>query len=115
VVGCAPLLEAEPAAYCLRQHPTRERSDSRNEGFESRPASSIRRDAKPAAGIIVVTKPGQKKPVSRHRLQRAGQAAARKDLKKVGVGELITKNTKGGRIRAKDTVPPGHDPRSRKG
>jgi hypothetical protein len=61
-----------------------------------------------------VTKPGQKKPVSHHRKQSAGQAAARKELKKAGGGELITKNAKG-TIRAKDTVAPGHDPRSRKG
>ncbi len=53
-------------------------------------------------------------PVSHHRKQETAQQAARKDLKKTGGGELITKNVKG-RIRAKDTVAPGRDPRSSKG
>jgi hypothetical protein len=53
-------------------------------------------------------------PVSHHRTQKAAQQAARKDLKKTGGGELVTKSTQG-KIRAKDTVAPGRDPRSRKG
>jgi len=53
-------------------------------------------------------------PVSHHRTQKAAQQAARKDLKKGGGGELVTKNPKGV-IRAKDSVAPGNDPRSRKG
>lgn len=61
-----------------------------------------------------VTKPARSSPVSHHRLQKPAQAAARKDLRKAGGGELITKTSKG-KVRAKDTVAPGHDPRSRKG
>jgi Uncharacterized protein conserved in bacteria (DUF2188) len=61
-----------------------------------------------------VEKPARKSPVSHHRTQKAAQQAAREDLKRTGGGELITKNVKG-RIRAKDTVAPGRDPRSRKG
>ena len=53
-------------------------------------------------------------PVSHHRTQKAAQQAARKDLKKGGGGELITKSARG-KIRAKNTVAPGNDPRSRKG
>ena len=53
-------------------------------------------------------------PVSHHRTQKAAQQAARRDLKKTGGGELVTKNVKG-RVRAKDTVAPGRDSRSRKG
>lgn len=62
-----------------------------------------------------VDNPGTKgPPVSHHRTQNAAQQAARQDLKKTGGGELVTKNTEGV-IRAKDTVDPGNDPRSRKG
>jgi hypothetical protein len=52
--------------------------------------------------------------VSHHRTQKAAQQAARRDLKSTRGGELVTKNVRG-RIRAKDTVAPGRDPRSRKG
>jgi hypothetical protein len=53
-------------------------------------------------------------PVSHHRTQKTAQQAARRDLKRTGGGELVTKNAKG-MIRAKNTVAPGNDPRSRKG
>lgn len=49
-----------------------------------------------------------------HDTQKAAQDAAREMLKKQGGGELTTKGVNG-RIRDKDTVPPGNDPRKTKG
>ena len=49
-----------------------------------------------------------------HRTQKEAQAAAREMLKKQGGGELTTKGVDG-KIRDKDTVAPGNDPRRVKG
>ena len=44
-----------------------------------------------------------------HDTQREAEKSARETLKKSGGGELITKG-RDGRIRSKDTIPPGNDP-----
>ena len=49
-----------------------------------------------------------------HRTQKEAQAAARSMLKKQGGGELTTKGVDG-KIRDKNTVAPGNDPRAVKG
>ncbi len=49
-----------------------------------------------------------------HDTQRGAQDAGREMLKNQGGGELTTKGVKG-RIRDKDTVAPGNDPRNIKG
>lgn len=49
------------------------------------------------------------KATSRHRTQREAQGAARANLRKQGGGELTTKG-RDGKIRSKDTIPPGKDP-----
>ena len=49
-----------------------------------------------------------------HRTQKEAQDAAREMLKKQGGGELTTKGVDG-KIRDKDTVAPGNDPRRVKG
>ena len=49
------------------------------------------------------------KPASIHNTQRDAENAARNTLKKQGGGELTTKRVDG-RIRSKDTIPPGNDP-----
>ena len=46
-----------------------------------------------------------------HRTQREAEEAARQMLGASGGGELITKG-RDGKIRSKDTIPPGNDPRS---
>lgn len=46
---------------------------------------------------------------SLHRTQRDAEAAARRMLRNQGGGELITKG-RDGKIRSKDTIPPGRDP-----
>lgn len=46
-----------------------------------------------------------------HDTQRGAQEAARRMLKKQGGGELSTKGVDG-RVRDKDTVAPGNDPRN---
>ena len=51
---------------------------------------------------------------SAHDTQRAAQDAARRMLKRQGGGELTTKGVDG-KIRDKDTVAPGNDPRRTKG
>jgi len=51
---------------------------------------------------------------SLHSTQREAQNAGRDNLKNQGGGELITKG-EDGKIRDKDTVAPGNDPRSTKG
>lgn len=49
-----------------------------------------------------------------HDTQKEARDAAREMLGKQGGGELTTKG-RDGKIRDKDTVPPGNDPRSIKG
>jgi hypothetical protein len=49
-----------------------------------------------------------------HRTQKQAQDAARRNLKNQGGGELITKG-EDGKIRDKDTVAPGNDPRNVRG
>ncbi len=49
-----------------------------------------------------------------HTTQKGAQDAARQMLKTQGGGELTTKGVDG-KIRDKDTVAPGNDPRSTKG
>lgn len=49
-----------------------------------------------------------------HDTQAEAQAAARENLKNQGGGELTTLGTNG-KIRDKDTVAPGNDPRSTPG
>lgn len=49
-----------------------------------------------------------------HGTQKGAQAAARGMLKRQGGGELTTKGVDG-KIRDKDTVAPGNDPRNIKG
>lgn len=51
---------------------------------------------------------------SLHDTQKAAQDAARDMLKRQGGGELTTKGVDG-KIRDKDTVAPGNDPRRTKG
>ena len=50
-----------------------------------------------------------KKASSVHRTQKDAENSARAMLKKAGGGELTTKGLDG-RIRSKDTIPPGIDP-----
>ena len=56
-----------------------------------------------------VTKPGREKPVSRHRKQSTADQAAGRDLRRTGGGERVT-HGRDGKIRSKDTIPPGRDP-----
>ena len=49
------------------------------------------------------------KASSLHNTQKQAEDAARKMLKNAGGGELTTKGVDG-RIRSKDTIPPGKDP-----
>ena len=51
---------------------------------------------------------------SLHETQKGAQETAREMLQNQGGGELITKGLDG-RIRDKDTVAPGNDPRGTKG
>lgn len=44
-----------------------------------------------------------------HKTQKEAIGAATEDLKKAGGGELIVKGADG-KIRSKDTIPPGNDP-----
>ena len=46
---------------------------------------------------------------SLHKTQREAENAARENLKNQGGGELTTKGLDG-KIRSKDTIPPGNDP-----
>jgi Uncharacterized protein conserved in bacteria (DUF2188) len=46
---------------------------------------------------------------SKHRTQKEAQSAARRMLRNQGGGELTTMGVNG-KIRDKDTVPPGNDP-----
>jgi len=49
------------------------------------------------------------KASSLHSTQKAAEDAARQMLKNQGGGELTTKG-RDGKIRSKDTIPPGNDP-----
>ncbi len=55
-----------------------------------------------------------KRATSVHDTQKEAQDSARDNLKKQGGGELTTKG-RDGKIRDKDTVAPGNDPRRTKG
>lgn len=52
---------------------------------------------------------GAERASSVHTTQAAAQAAAKEMLKNAGGGELTTKGVDG-KIRSKDTIPPGNDP-----
>lgn len=52
---------------------------------------------------------GASRAASVHRTQQEAIDAARDMLQHAGGGELITKG-RDGRIRSKDTIPPGNDP-----
>ena len=54
-------------------------------------------------------KDGADRASSTHETQREAIDAAREMLKKSGGGELKVKGEHG-KIRSKDTIPPGHDP-----
>ena len=49
------------------------------------------------------------KASSLHKTQKDAENAARQNLKNQGGGELTTKGLDG-KIRSKDTIPPGNDP-----
>ncbi|TAK64592.1 MAG: DUF2188 domain-containing protein [Dehalococcoidia bacterium] len=49
------------------------------------------------------------KASSVHKTQREAEQAARQNLQNQGGGELTTKG-RDGKIRSKDTIPPGNDP-----
>ena len=51
----------------------------------------------------------KERATSLHATQREAEDAARENLQNQGGGELITKGLDG-RIRSKDTIPPGNDP-----
>jgi len=51
------------------------------------------------------------RPSSIHHTQKDAEDSAREMLKNQGGGELTTKGVNG-RIRSKDTIAPGNDPRS---
>jgi hypothetical protein len=61
-----------------------------------------------------VNKPGASRASSHHANQGEAQSAARRYLRNEGGGELSIQG-RNGRIRAKDSVPPGHDPYPPKG
>lgn len=61
-----------------------------------------------------MNKPGASRASSHHDKQAAAQSAARGYLRNEGGGELITQG-RNGKIRAKDSVSPGHDPYPPKG
>lgn len=62
-------------------------------------------------GVWVNKRHDAKKATSLHSTQAEAEAAARQNLRTQGGGELITKG-RDGRIRSKDTIAPGNDPRS---
>ncbi len=51
----------------------------------------------------------RERPTSLHDTQRDAQDAAKENLRNQGGGELTTKG-RDGKIRSKDTIPPGQDP-----
>jgi Uncharacterized protein conserved in bacteria (DUF2188) len=77
--------------------------------------ASNRRTVSPSPdGGWDVNKPGASRASSHHSTQADAQRAARQYLRNEGGGELVTQG-QDGRIRDKDTVPPGHDPYPPKG
>jgi len=60
-------------------------------------------------GKWVNKRDGADRAASTHRTQAEAIETAREMLKRGGGGELKVKGTDG-RIRSKDTIPPGHDP-----
>lgn len=52
---------------------------------------------------------GADRPAGSYKTQREAEDASRTRLRNSGGGELITKG-RDGKIRSKDTIPPGHDP-----
>jgi Uncharacterized protein conserved in bacteria (DUF2188) len=98
--------------------PTRRpRTDVRSDADATIPdmAQPNRRTVSPnSGGGWDVQKPGASRASSHHDTQAAAQAAARQYLGNEGGGELVTQG-RNGRIRDKDTVPPGHDPFPPKG
>ena len=62
-------------------------------------------------GVWVNKRHDTSKASSLHRTQAEAEAAARSNLRNQGGGELITKG-RDGKIRSKDTIAPGNDPRS---
>lgn len=78
-------------------------------------AGRNRRDVVPDSnGGWTVRAPGAKRASARTQTQAAAQERAREILRNSGGGELQT-HGRNGRIRAKDTIPQGNDPRSIKG
>ena len=67
--------------------------------------------SKRSDGTWANKKDGTERAGSVHDTQGAAAAAAKKMLEKSGGGELKIKNEQG-RIRSKDTIAPGNDPRS---
>jgi hypothetical protein len=57
---------------------------------------------------------GTSRATSLHNTQKQAADAARTALRQSGGGELKIKG-EDGKIRAKDTIPPAHDPRGSKG
>lgn len=64
---------------------------------------------KTSAGNWANKKNSADKASSIHRTQKEAEDVARQMLKNQGGGELITKG-RDGKIRSKDTIPPGNDP-----
>lgn len=56
-----------------------------------------------------VRRPGAERASSRHGTQREAERRAAEILSNAGGGERITQG-RDGRIRSKDTIPPGRDP-----
>ncbi len=65
-------------------------------------------------GMWVNQKVSSERASSVHETQKEAQDAAREMLRNSGGGELITKGVDG-KIRSKDTISPGNDPRNVKG
>ncbi|MEO0738525.1 MAG: DUF2188 domain-containing protein [Cyanobacteria bacterium J06649_12] len=66
---------------------------------------------RPSDNKWVNKKNGNSQPSSVHNTQKDANASAREMLKTSGGGELTTKGMNG-KIRSKDTIAPGNDPRS---
>jgi hypothetical protein len=72
-------------------------------------AKNDRTVSRRADGTWANKKDGAKRASSTHPTQRAAESEARQMLKRQGGGELKVKG-EDGRIRSKDTIPPGSDP-----
>ncbi len=57
----------------------------------------------------VVRRPGAERASSRHDTQHEANERTAEILRNAGGGERVTQG-RDGRIRSKDTIPPGHDP-----